>query len=343
MFGRLMNNYYYGKSGKGDFRKEDLPENRWQLFWDTLRTRLSALFRLNMMYMVIWLPTMIVLLTTYITSLSNLNTIVSAKEGTLQQEVQETAGQENAITFTDEEIARLAEISPMDYIQSTLMTTLLILIPCIAITGPVTAGVSYVVRNWARDEHAFIWSDFKDAVKENWKQSLVISLITSVIPTLAYVGWEFYGQLAAKQPLMMVPQILVMMIAVIWALCVTYIYPLLVTYQLKLRDLLRNGLLLGVARLPMSVGIRLLHCVPVLIGAAISLLWNPFYGAMILFGYYFLIGFSLSRFVTASYTNAVFDRFLNPRIEGAKVNQGLRQSTDDEDDEDPEERPDSAE
>ena len=344
MFGRLMNNYYYGKSGKGDFRKEDLPENRWQLFWDTLRTRLSALFRLNMMYMVIWLPTMIVLLTTYITSLSNLNTIVSAKEGTLQQEVQETAGQENAITFTDEEIARLAEINPMDYIQSTLMTTLLILIPCIAITGPVTAGVSYVVRNWARDEHAFIWSDFKDAVKENWKQSLVISLITSVIPTLAYVGWEFYGQLAAKQPLMMVPQILVMMIAVIWALCVTYIYPLLVTYQLKLRDLLRNGLLLGVARLPMSVGIRLLHCVPVLIGAAISLLWNPFYGAMILFGYYFLIGFSLSRFVTASYTNAVFDRFLNPRIEGAKVNQGLRQSTDDdEDDEDPEERPDSAE
>ena len=339
-----MNNYYYGKSGKGDFRKEDLPENRWQLFWDTLRTRLSALFRLNMMYMVIWLPTMIVLLTTYITSLSNLNTIVSAKEGTLQQEVQETAGQENAITFTDEEIARLAEINPMDYIQSTLMTTLLILIPCIAITGPVTAGVSYVVRNWARDEHAFIWSDFKDAVKENWKQSLVISLITSVIPTLAYVGWEFYGQLAAKQPLMMVPQILVMMIAVIWALCVTYIYPLLVTYQLKLRDLLRNGLLLGVARLPMSVGIRLLHCVPVLIGAAISLLWNPFYGAMILFGYYFLIGFSLSRFVTASYTNAVFDRFLNPRIEGAKVNQGLRQSTDDdEDDEDPEERPDSAE
>ena len=48
--------------------------------------------------------------------------------------------------------------------------------------------------------------------------------------------------------------------------------------------------------------------------------------------------------MTARYTNAVFDRFLNPRIEGAKVNQGLRQSTDDdEDDEDPEERPDSAE
>ena len=53
MFGRMMNNYYYGKSGKGDFRKEDLPETRKQLFFDTLRTRLSALFRINLLYMIV--------------------------------------------------------------------------------------------------------------------------------------------------------------------------------------------------------------------------------------------------------------------------------------------------
>ena len=62
MFGRMINNYYYGKSGKGDFRKDDLPETRMQLFWDTLRTRLSNLFRLNLMYAVIWIPAVIVLL-----------------------------------------------------------------------------------------------------------------------------------------------------------------------------------------------------------------------------------------------------------------------------------------
>ena len=54
-------------------------------------------------------------------------------------------------------------------------------------------------------------------------------------------------------------------------------------------------------------------------------------GIMILFAYYVLIGFSLSRFVTASYTNAVFDRFINPRIEGAKVDQGLYKPEEDED------------
>ena len=98
----------------------------------------------------------------------------------------------------------------------------------------------------------------------------------------------------------------------------------------KLRDVLRNGMLLGVARLPMSVGIRLLHCVPAVLGFLLCYLWHPVYGAMILFAYYLLIGFTLSRFVTASYTNGVFDRYLNTRIEGAKVNQGLRQESDEE-------------
>ena len=332
-----MNNYYYGKSGKGDYRKEDLPENRWQLFWEVLRTRASALCRLNLMYMVVWLPAMIILLLTFYSGVSNLNTILAAQDGTLKQAVEESAGQEDALTYTDEEIANLAQVNPADYLHSSLFSLLLIMIPCIAITGPATAGVSYVTRNWARDEHAFIWSDFKDAIKENWKQSLVISVVTGVIPFLVYMGWRFYGQMSQTQTLMILPQILVAMIGIIWALCVTYFYPLLVTYQLKLKDVIRNGLLLGVARLPMSVGIRLLHCVPVLIGFLLCYLWSPVYGALILFAYYMLIGFSLSRFVTASYTNAVFDKFLNPRIEGAKVNQGLRQDSDEDDEEEEDE------
>ena len=75
----------------------------------------------------------------------------------------------------------------------------------------------------------------------------------------------------------------------------------------------------------------------ILIGFGVCYLWNPIYGVMILGAYYLLIGFALSRFVTASYTNGVFDKYLNSRIEGAKVNQGLRQDTDDDDEEDEEE------
>ena len=61
MFGKMMNRYYYGKSGKGDYTPEDLPQTRWQLFWEMLRVRFSALIRLNLMYAVAWLPVIYVI------------------------------------------------------------------------------------------------------------------------------------------------------------------------------------------------------------------------------------------------------------------------------------------
>ena len=337
MFGRMMNNYYYGKSGKGDFRKEDLPQNRRELFRDTLKTRLSGLCRINLLYMIIFLPAMIVLMLNFTNILSVTTNLMAIEQqesyASYAEQFKET---EQEVPITEEQFAALKS-EGVDYrslLDSAILRVLIWLIPCIAITGPFTAGLSYVTRNWARDEHTFIWTDFKDAVKANWRQSLVLSVITSILPLAVYVGWVFYGQLAQKNVIMMVPQVLVVLVAFLWAISITYMHPLAVTYELKMKDLLRDGLLLGVARLPMSVAIRLLHCVPALIGAALIWFWNPMIGMLILFAYYALIGFAISRFITASYTNAVFDRFINPRIEGAKVNQGLFKPEDDEDDAD---------
>ena len=334
MFGRLMNSYYYGKSGKGDFRKEDMPETRWQLFWDTLRTRLSGLCRINLLYMLIFIPTMIVLGMGMMNLYSNISIVVSAQEGTLRDVLaqQAEANGTAAAEITDEQIQALASTSVSDMIDSSLFSMLIWLIPCLAITGPFTAGLSYVTRNWARDEHAFIWSDFRDAMKENWKQALVLSCITSVLPLIAYVSWKFYGNMAQTNMIMIVPQMLVVLLVIVWALSITYMHPIVVTYDLKISGVIRNGLLLGVARLPMSVGIRLLHCVPAVVAFLLAYFWNPMYGGLFLLAYYVLIGFGLSRFVTASYTNAVFDRFINPRIEGAQVNRGLREAEDEDED-----------
>ena len=312
MFSKWMNSFYYGKSGKGDYTPENLPTNRWQLFWEMLRVRLSALVRLNLMYVVPWLPTMIVLMIGALSFLTSLNNMVDSGEA----------------------------IAVGELLGGVVAPTLLLLVPCITITGPFTSGVCYVTRNWARDEHAFIWSDFKDAVKENWKQSLVISFVTSLVPLMLYVCWNFYGAMANSNAFMVVPQVLTMMIGLMWCLGVTYFHPLIVSYKLRLRDVLRNGLLLAIARLPMSIGLRLLHALPMIIGVVLMLFVSPMYCMLGLFAYYLLIGFSLSRFVTASYTNAVFDKYINAKIEGAVVNRGLYvPDDDDDDDEENDDRP----
>ncbi len=332
MFGKMMNNYFYGKSGKGDFRKEDLPTTRSQLFKDTLKTRISALCRLNLLYVLIWLPVFIVLITQFSMVYDNLSNYDLVKSHSYEEvaEIAQSAGRN--LTISREEFDQLKKDDPDigQFMYSSVFYLLLYLFPCIAITGPFTAGLSYVTRNWARDQHAFVWSDFKDAVRENWKYALVISLITGILPLSIFQGFITYGQMAERNALMAVPQVLLIVVGVIWAISVTYMYPLMVSYELKLKDVIKNGIILGIARLPFSIGIRLLHCVPILIciGSVLIFYADPLIALLVTGAYYIIIGFGLSRFITASYTNAVFDRFINSRIEGARVNRGLRETED---------------
>lgn len=316
-----MNSYYYGKSGKGDYTPDDLPKNRWQLFMEMLRTRMSGLCRMNLMYFVAWLPAMIAISLWVVSFGVALNNSFPVDEaGNIIEEVAANGVQSFWQTLND-----------MNFM------TLLILIPCIAITGPFTAGLSYVTRNWARDEHAFPWADYKDAIKANWKQGLLVSTITGCVPFLVYICWRFYGDMAVGNAVWVIPQMLILMLGILWALAVTYMYPMMVTYQMNFRTIIRNSFILAVGRLPGSVGIRLLHCVPTVLFTVIFLLTLQPGVLMLLFAYYLIFGFAFSRFITASFTNAVFDKYINSRIEGAQVNRGLSQENDDDDDDDEQE------
>lgn len=315
-----MNSYYYGKSGKGDYTPDDLPKNRWQLFLEMLRTRMSGLCRMNLMYFVAWLPAMIAIALWVVSFGVALNNSFPVDEaGNIIEEVAANGVQSFWQTMND-----------MNFM------TLLILIPCIAITGPFTAGLSYVTRNWARDEHAFPWADYKDAIKANWKQGLLVSTITGCVPFLVYICWRFYGDMAVGNAAWVIPQMLILMLGILWSLAVTYMYPMMVTYQMNFRTIIRNSFILAVGRLPGSVGIRLLHCVPTVLFTVIFLLTLQPWVLMLLFAYYLVFGFAFSRFITASFTNAVFDKYINSRIEGAQVNRGLSQENDDDDDDDDE-------
>lgn len=316
-----MNSYYYGKSGKGDYTPDDLPKNRWQLFLEMLRTRMSGLCRMNLMYFVAWLPAMIAISLWVVSFGVALNNSFPVDEaGNIIEEVAANGVQSFWQTMND-----------MNFM------TLLILIPCIAITGPFTAGLSYVTRNWARDEHAFPWADYKDAIKANWKQGLLVSTITGCVPFLVYICWRFYGDMAVENAVWVIPQMLILMLGILWSLAVTYMYPMMVTYQMNFRTIIRNSFILAVGRLPGSVGIRLLHCVPTVLFTVIFLLTLQPWVLLLLFAYYLIFGFAFSRFITASFTNAVFDKYINSRIEGAQVNRGLSQEDDDDDDNDEQE------
>ena len=311
MFGKLMNRFYYGKSGQGDFTKEDLPQTRWQLFWEMLKVRFGALCRLNLMYAIAWLPAIIIIGRGLLMAYSAMASMVDIQSQMAAGELAEAAGAEQLAQFTG-------------VFGALAMQTLVLLVPAIAITGPFTAGLAYVTRNWSRDEHAFIFSDFMDAVKANWKQGLLTSVITGLVPLLLYVCNVFYGDMAQRSWVFLIPQCVAMVAGVLWLCALLYMYPQMVTYRLKYGQLVRNSLIMTISRLPQTVGLKLLSILPAVVCLLVAY-YTPYaqYAMMVYGAYYILIGFALSRFVGASYSNAVFDKYLNPNIEGAEVNRGL--------------------
>lgn len=64
-------------------------------------------------------------------------------------------------------------------------------IPIVTI-GPATAGFTYVLRNYAREEHAFLFSDFIDAFRKNWKQSALLFVLNCACIFLIVNAFIFY-------------------------------------------------------------------------------------------------------------------------------------------------------
>lgn len=289
-FGNLMNNYYYGKAGKGDYRISDMPQNRIQLFGAVWKVRWSSIFGVNLLYMLFWLPT-------FVWTIINISLLLTADASLLG---------ENA--------------------SGLMMTYLIGLVPCIFITGPFTAGATYVMRNWARDEHSFVWSDFWDAVKANWKQALPVSLISGLMPLLMYVGWVFYGSLSSTSIIYIIPLCMMFLVFTLWKLSEMVIYTMMVTYDLSLKNLLRNALLLTFAKLPLAIGIKLLTwVVPAIFLLIMFAAESAQIILMLILAFVYLLylpGFN--RLIIASYANALCEKYLNSKIEGAPTNIGLR-------------------
>ena len=292
----FFKNYFYGRPGQRDFTEQDLPTNRFQLFREVLKVRRGSMVGLNFLNLLCWIPAVL-------WSFLNLVQLTAIAEG-------------------------LSEATLGDL----LFSYLLVLFPLIAITGPFTMGVSRVMRNWARDEHAYAFGDFLAGLKENWKQGLLYSLICGAVPLLVYICVSFYAGMLAASPLFYLPLAVTLVVALLWSLSAQLMPALIVSYRLPFSGVVRNAVLMTLAALPKAIGVKL----ATLAIPAILLLLMQFApsamrwavpAALVLYAIFWL---SFNRLILASYSNACCEKYLNAKIEGAGVNIGLRDENGDD-------------
>lgn len=116
--------------------------------------------------------------------------------------------------------------------------------------GPACAGMTYVLRNYTVDKHSWLWADFSQKSKENFKQGTAVFFIDLVFITLTGLNFHFYGLLAQNSIIAYLLQGFMVVVFFIFLLMHAYVYPIMISFDMKLFDIYKNSFILAIGKLP---------------------------------------------------------------------------------------------
>lgn len=157
-------------------------------------------------------------------------------------------------------------------------STVFLSIPVIT-TGPAQAGFTYVLTNYCKEEHAFIWLDFKEHAVKNFKQSLLISVIDFFVLLVIFIDFYIYANEAANSLLISISICFVALLLLIFLMMHLYIYPMMVNFKLSLKHIYKNAFIFAMVKFLPNVGILILcfvfSVIPILIFPIIGVILFP--------------------------------------------------------------------
>ncbi len=172
-------------------------------------------------------------------------------------------------------------------------------------SGPASAGLSYILKCFTHEEHAWIWGDFKDKMKENFKQAIIMPFLDLAVMLFGVNACVFYyaSYQQSYAPYWFVLFVVMCIMLLIYAVMHFFIYPLMVTFETTFSQLFKNAFLLALAKLPMCVLFMLLG--GGVLFAAFSFLNPMIVVAVLLFG-----GYGLMRFPVEFYVVRAIDKLM---------------------------------
>lgn len=125
--------------------------------------------------------------------------------------------------------------------------------------GPFNAGLTYVIRNYSRQEHAFMCSDFFEHAKKNWKQGLLMSILQVLVFYVLVTAFFFYRQFFSLQGWNYGILLgLTLVISIMLLSMSFYLYPIMVTFDMKLRHIIKNSWIFAMSKLPQNLFILII-------------------------------------------------------------------------------------
>lgn len=269
-------------------------------FWNLIHANVlyftASILFLVMLYVVAPIPTTVVNSMTQ-TMMESIN----------PEELVTSSNNAEGEQFTAEQLMEQKRVEVEANLQVTLRSMFALMIFGLWGCAPMAAGYAYITRCYAREQHAWVWSDFKDKVKENFRQSVVALVIDIVVLLLSVNAAFFYymSYLSTSQTMWLVACSAICIIFLIYTMMHFYLYQLMVTFRCTLKQLYRNALLLAVAKLPVNIVFIVLILV-------LNYVLFMFLSPAVAVGASFFIWVSIQRFPVEFYTARMLEKnFIN--------------------------------
>lgn len=289
----------YEQNGEGTRRSSS--KSRYQACKDLLKEHLKELSIINLLMLIFFIPLIVVLTVSYIYSRGNAILYpFGANLGIGYPAMPDLQGTSEWLSF-----------------QSGLYTCLGVLFASI-IASVGLAGGMYAIRNLIWTEGRFVVKDFWRGVKLNYKNALQAALFfcTALLLTLTTINVsEFSIAMGTGSVVWLrISQVSCYVLLAVAALMTLWMIAFSVTYKANFLELFKNSFLLMIGTIFQTVFFALIALLPFalfLIGGFGGFL------STIALTLLFLISFSFSLLVWLSFTQWVFDRYVNPKTQSA--------------------------
>lgn len=264
----------YNKPGPG-VDKDAPPKPRFFVFFEVVKRKFWHLIRVNLMYVlfnILALGLAFFISSVYLQKISTIFLNSTDSNGQL-----------------------------IDFTLKVIFSFLLVTMSVITI-GPVQAGFTYILRNYSREEHSFIWWDFKENFKKNFKQGLAITAIDILVLYALGIAVNFYT--SSSNLVSVAAASFTILSLVIFVMMHFYIYPMLVTVKLSVKNIYKNAFILTIMKLIPNFLMLVLNLV-----ISLAAFYNIF------------IGIVLYIFILPSFVGLMNNFYINPVIRRYVVNE----------------------
>ncbi|MBO6280633.1 MAG: hypothetical protein J6M95_03530 [Bacilli bacterium] len=274
------------KKAKNDFLQSDLPSNRKEVFFDSIKLRYGLIFKIGLMMLLFSLPLLVVLFfkDSYLISIES-----SLSKGSISQE---------SYNEMYKMICRIAYA---------------VCVPCFVIFSIGLAGSLRVIRQLAWGEGVFFIQDFLDGIKANYKHYLIYSLLFGVMHYLGRMAILIDIDLTFIKVLPLIIILSVFLPVMLFGIFQSQIYTNKIWQELK------NGAILYIKTFFTTFLALIIICIPI----AFAFI-NLFFIKMLVMILYFVFVVPFILLGEFLYFNSVFDKYINknnyPDIYGKGIN-----------------------